>query len=195
MGPTHRRRRFVADPDIQLAGVRVPSSCGELCAGRLFRDRRKTCSPKPHSDSPSHSRRKRTCRPPRCSASPSRRRGTGRIASRIATPSHFMQRLSSGIKETVLRDRTEFPVKHAQLLDQQPPSQREFSLKMPGLRITITGGARHENEPHDRHAENGPIPAGTCCWFFRRFGGRRSREMTSPTRRRMATRIIGPLRA
>jgi hypothetical protein len=126
-----------------LAGIRVPRSCGELCPGRLFRNRRKTCSPKPHSDSPPHSRRKRTCRPPRCSASPYQRRGTGRIASCIDTPSHVMQRLSSGIKETVLRDRTEFPVKHAQLLDQEPPSQRDFSLKMSGLRITITGGARH----------------------------------------------------
>src|SRR5258708_5360233 len=30
---------------------------------------------------------------------------------------------------------------------------------MPGLRIANTGGARHENEPHDRHVENGHVPA------------------------------------
>src|SRR6266404_10001172 len=36
------------------------------------------------------------------------------------------QRLCSGIKLTVLRDRTEFPVKHAQLLDQEPPSHGNF---------------------------------------------------------------------
>src|SRR6266404_2169141 len=53
--------RFVADPDNQLAAVLVRRSCSELCAGRLFRTRRKTCSPKQHLDSPSHSRRKRTC--------------------------------------------------------------------------------------------------------------------------------------
>jgi hypothetical protein len=76
------------------------------------------------------------------------------------------QRLSSGIKETVLRDRTEFPVKHAQLLDQEPPSQREFSHKMPGLRVANTGGARYENEPHDRHVENATLPVDICWWSF-----------------------------
>jgi hypothetical protein len=162
-------RLMLGNPVLREFGYRVPAASFALAG--CFATGRKTCSAKPHSDSPSHSRRKRTCRPPRCSASPSRRRGTGGIASRIDIPCHLCQRLSSGIKETVLRDRTEFPVKHAQLLDQEPPSQREFSHKMPGLRVANTGGARYENEPHDRHVENATVPVDICWWSFPGVGG------------------------
>src|SRR6266446_9838094 len=164
LGPTRRRRRFVADPDIQLAAVRVRRSCSELCAGRFFATggrhlhqsntwtRRHTLDVNALAD--------------RQGARPHHLGGAVQAELRAASIPHVIlcQRLSSGIKETVLRDRTEFPVKHAQLLDQEPPSQREFSHTMPGLRVANTGGARYENEPHDRHVENATVPVDICWW-------------------------------
>src|SRR5260370_28646108 len=85
-------------------------------------------------------------------------------------PCHFMAGVNFwNKKETDLRDRTELPAKHA--LDQEPPSRREFSHKMPGFRVANTRGARYENEPRDRHVENAPIPVDICCWSFPGVGG------------------------
>jgi hypothetical protein len=170
---------MLGNPVLREFGYRVPAASFALAG--CFATGRKTCSAKPHSDSPSHSRRKRTCRPPRCSASPSRRRGTGGIASRIDIPCHLCQRLSSGIKETVLRDRTEFPVKHVQLLDQEPPSQREFPWTRCtwGCRVGIGSAWRFKIQSSGRRLQFGSCSAIGFCGDPRRLPvGRRQAAAT-----------------
>lgn len=118
--PTHRRRRFVADPDINWVlfghGVHAASFALAGCfatGGRHVHqshtwNRRHTLDVNALAD--------------RQGAQPHHLGGALQTELRATSIPHVIlcARLSSEIKETVLRDRAEFPVKHAQLLDQEP---------------------------------------------------------------------------